>query len=207
MADVVFRPEIGLWWPEYDEGWRKCHDWVRGRITAMDHAASLAKRVACIQAGAHVGMWPIRLADIFERVYAFEPDPHCFEAARHNLAGFKNVTLAQFALGAESVPGKMRRAPTAGSWRMDEAGDVDVKVLAIDACQIENVGAIFLDIEGFEIEALRGAARTIKHSRPVLHVEMQARHEAALMAHMASIRYRLVHRVCGDAVFTPEKRR
>ncbi len=53
---------------------------------------------------------------------------------------------------------------------------VEVAVTTIDALDLRNVGLMKIDVEGFELPALRGAAATIERDRPRLMIEIEQRH-------------------------------
>jgi hypothetical protein len=60
-----------------------------------------------------------------------------------------------------------------------------------------------LDIEGYEAEALVGAAQTIKRFRPILHLEVLPRSREAIEAKVAEFGYVKRHRIHSDEIFVP----
>jgi hypothetical protein len=60
-----------------------------------------------------------------------------------------------------------------------------------------------LDIEGYEVEALKGAAGTIERCRPIIHLEEWARSKAAIRQHMVELNYLPVAAVHGDVIYRP----
>lgn len=202
---LTFHPEFDAWWPDYDHAPAKCFSFVQKGLPNMDLAIRLAaRREVCLQAGAHAGFWPRRLAEHFGRVIAFEPCRALCEAARRNLAywGTAGVELAEAGLGRRSGPGLLQRFSSAGSSRCDTGAGDPIRMVAIDDLQLDRLDAIFLDIEGYEVEALAGAAATIDRFRPVLHVEWLPRSKAAIEAHMAGIGYKLRGKAGLDAIYT-----
>jgi FkbM family methyltransferase len=135
-----------------------------------------------VQAGARVGLWPRQLAGLFGRVLAFEPDPINFECALANLAGWPQVELELAALGrryrfAYLVPSDLSSgehyilpAPTSPNPK----GSVRVEMPTIDELELDACDAIFLDVEGYEIEALAGAVETLDRLHPTLVLEENA---------------------------------
>jgi FkbM family methyltransferase len=59
-----------------------------------------------------------------------------------------------------------------------ESIDVEVIVRPLDAYGLDNVQIIKMDVEGHEIAALRGAARTIRRWKPDILVEIEQRHHS-----------------------------
>lgn len=189
-----------LWWPSYDhQDKAHAHRFIMNRLSDSDLAvAQCRKRRLCVQAGGMIGLWPQRLARSFEKVLTFEPDEACLSALRKNVTA-TNVMAFGDALGETASHAVMRRAPSAGSWRIRNDGDCGVQVVTIDQIKLPSCDAIILDIEGGEIAALRGAADTINRFRPVLMVEEWD--VDISRAFMRSIGYRHVESVHRDAIY------
>jgi FkbM family methyltransferase len=191
---IHWRKEWRLFWPDYDAAPERTHAYVLKHLPDVDMTvAAAAHHGLCIQAGGHVGLWPLNLAESFDRVLTYEPDPALFECLKRNTAKAPNITAERFALGASSGTAKLRTDKKAGSWAIDPAGTVEATVVTIDA-MLEARGwprcdAIVLDIEGYEVEALKGAAETLERFRPVLHVEELGPFRMRSSAFMKSIGY------------------
>jgi FkbM family methyltransferase len=145
-------------------------------------STGVAVEVGC-NMGIHtapLGRW---LAGENRRLIAFEPQPVIFQQLSANLAlnGLTNVRAWPYACGAEA--GAVRfaqpdytRLGNFGGVAMSRGGGGDGFVEAPcvrldDVLQGEEVGLIKIDVEGFELEVLRGAAATIRRCRPLLYVE------------------------------------
>lgn len=201
---ITFRPDFNAWWPDYDHAPEACFRFVQKGLPHMDQAIRLTpKRRVCVQAGAHAGFWPARLSGQFLKVVAFEPCPALHEACRRNLAhwGVPNVTLVQAGLGREIGEGTLERRASAGSSRCGTGKGDPIAMVSIDSLALR-VDAIFLDIEGYEAEALAGAAWTIRQHRPIIHLEVLPRAKAGIEAHMDSIGYKLRGRAGNDAIYS-----
>lgn len=145
------------------------------RSVVIDFALSFSDRRGCvIQAGGHVGVWPRKLAGHFSEVVCFEPVPSNWECLIKN-ANQPNVRLYQEALGAKNGTIKI-------NYRLDSSGGhhvatrldrlhIEVPMRALDSMDVTDVDAIFLDIEGVEIEALTGAKNILKERKPMLVIE------------------------------------
>lgn len=151
--------------------------------------------------GAHVGTFAIPLARHLGpsgQVVAIEPHPDVFRLLCQNveLNGLDaRIETQQVLLAA---PGSLPRSPvlmsgnTGGTW-FQEASASDAAALAattIDAwmeARADPVGpsVIKVDVEGAELEVLRGADITIRAKRPVLMVEVS---RTQLDRHGASVR-------------------
>lgn len=204
---IHFRKEWGLYWPDYDMSPQRTFAYVQKHLGDMDMTvtASRAHRV-CVQAGGHVGLWPLKLAEHFDRVFTFEPDPALFRCLVKNTAHKQNIVCSQSALGAARGHVKLMPHEKAGSWKVSPHGSHLANVETIDgllnACGVIHCDAIILDIEGSEVEALKGAQQTIETHRPVVHLEELREHRLASSEHMRSIGYRETNRAGRDALYT-----
>lgn len=199
------KAEPALVWPDYtrDEAQKA---WCLKHLRSAELAISLCRtRRAVVQAGGNIGLWPRRYARDFERVYTFEPEPASRAVLVQNVAHLPEVIVRPEALGSE--PGVCGIKPRSlGSHTVVE-GDA-VAVIALDSLGLTDVDLLQLDIEGYEVRALRGALDTIRRSRPVIQVEMRGFTEkygdsdAALVALLKAEGYREHARVPGsDVVF------
>jgi FkbM family methyltransferase len=134
-----------------------------------------ASRTA-IQAGGHIGTWPVILSPIFRQVVTFEPEAENFACLAANLAERTpgNVFPVRGVLAEQKGPLQLRVSPkSTGQHRIGEG--IFVPAFRIDDLGLDDVDAIFLDVEGFEIPALQGARKTIARSRPVIMAEENRR--------------------------------
>jgi FkbM family methyltransferase len=206
---IHWRKEWRLFWPDYDAAPERTHAYVLKHLGDMRMTvAAAAGRGLAIQAGGHVGIWPRELAREFDRVLTFEPDPALFNCLLRNVANFQNIEVSRCALGAKPRRAFMRSDKKAGSWSINADGEVAVDMVTIDG-ELEwrgwpRVDAILLDIEGYEVEALKGAAGAIERFRPVIHVEELGRHRAASAEYMKSIGYEERARAGRDALYVHE---
>jgi FkbM family methyltransferase len=125
-----------------------------------------------IQAGGAMGLWAKRLAQKFNAVYTFEPTPESFRACVANNIEELNVHCFNAGLGEkpEFIEMGFPRDPVNfGGFRVLKGGDVPV--LPIDVFEFPLCGLLMLDIEGYELFALRGAVETIKRCKPVIVLE------------------------------------
>lgn len=135
-------------------------------------------RVA-VDGGAHVGTWTVPLAERFGRVVSFEPSLDTFAALMVNLSrrAIANVQPYQRALGsgpgrgAMSLDGEARaiRDGNLGA-RFLAPGD-GVRIMPLDALQLNDLDFLKLDVEGSEVDALAGARETLLRCRPVVLFE------------------------------------
>lgn len=122
-------------------------------------------RVA-VDGGAHVGHWSRRLRDHFDTVHAFEPEPENFRKLEH----VEGIEAHKAALGAERHTAALEPGPdNTGQWHLTAGAGVTVRPL--DSFALQRVDLLKLDVEGYELQALQGAAATITLSCPVVLIE------------------------------------
>lgn len=206
------------------EGWH-CPDLLSGPGKYMRRAIEDApkafehckQRRVAIQAGGHVGTWPVFLSQHFERVYTFEPTGENFRCLVRNVEEHAEnpnaIFAARGALGHKRRPidmvisGKSTGQHRARYPSENKVGSVPVYL--IDDLNLPTVDAIFLDLEGFENFALRGAIETLKQHRPVVMAENNKRcidqgfGLGDLEVFMRCAGYRLVADVFEDLIFVP----
>lgn len=177
----------------------------------------------CVQAGGAFGMYPLRLADHFDKVYTFEPLIANLQCMAVNLGHRENVTVATNALWHEAAELRMMYSKKVKnsygahhvSTRVDGVGDGNGEMVVaypLDDWELDNVDLVWLDIEGAEVYALIGAASTIRRCRPVVVIE-EAKHlpqhkELGVRLDSASAwlkrnGYKEFGRTHGDLVFVP----
>jgi FkbM family methyltransferase len=164
-----------------------------------------------IQAGGHIGTWPVRLSAVFRTVYTFEPDAANFAALTHNVRAKAQgpVFCAQGVLGDARGPVAMERSTKSTGQHRVAPGPGAVPTYRIDDLALPRLDAVFLDVEGCEIPALRGGWTTIQRFRPVIMAEENKRSVrqgfaiGELARVLGEIGYSLVERRGEDLVFVP----
>ncbi len=142
-----------------------------------DLAAALShvqgNRVA-IDGGAHVGAYTRAMAGHFETIYAFEPTPDTFAALARNLQDWgltDRVHARQVALSDRHENVRLSLSPWQRSISRRIVGPGDIPTILIDDLELAVLDFIKLDVEGYELRALRGAEATLKRCRPVVMFE------------------------------------
>lgn len=138
--------------------------------------AHCKRRRTAVQAGGHIGTWPVMLAGLFDQVVTFEPERDNFTALVANLAERTegNVFPVRGVLGIRRGPIGLRISPKSTGQHRIGKGAV-VQAFRIDDLGLSDCDAIFLDVEGFEVPALQGAKSTIERCRPVIMAEENKR--------------------------------
>jgi len=165
----------GYWWPDYDQSFHLFNPKEAARDIPF-FLRMVEGRNMVIQAGGAMGLYPLMLADHFQRVVTFEPDPENWDCLRANLKardGLKRINAWHAALGA--TPGECvmdRPNPLNCGANRTVQGEGDIPVLTIDGMRwTGKIDAIWLDVEGSELAALKGAEQTIREHSPVIVTE------------------------------------
>jgi FkbM family methyltransferase len=185
---IWLKTDVGAW-DGPKENWEQSH-----KKLILEHVPG---RKLCIQAGGCLGMYPRLLSDIFHWVYTFEPDQHNFFCLAQNCQKDRIIKF-QAALGAEPKrTGLNRLSEKNVGMHTIQDGD-EFPVMTIDSFDYPTVDFIQLDIEGYEVEALNGAMKTIEKYKPVIMVE-SPRDKIADM--LAPFGYKLVARSFSDGFY------
>jgi FkbM family methyltransferase len=164
-------------------------------IYKMDHYDKyyqIQKGDIVVDAGAHIGLtviWFAKAVGNNGKVVAIEPEQNNLRDLRKNLkrAGLNNVIVVDKALwsskkkmilyfnpthDAHSIVINQRKADDSGKQNEIEANTLDNILKEI---KIDKVDFIKMNIEGAEIEALKGAEQTLKDN--ALNIAIEAHHE------------------------------
>ena len=167
LPGTIERPN-GMLFPITDTQWNNIGGQSADALSmALEHTTG---RGIVVQAGGNVGILANALAQHFAHVYTFEPDADNFACLDHNVVA-KNVTKRQAALGASSASGvSLEKMPNnCGSHNINGVGSIPVAT--IDELDLPSCDLIVLDVEGYELFALRGAEQTIAIFRPTVVLE------------------------------------
>jgi FkbM family methyltransferase len=138
-----------------------------------------------IDIGANEGIWSFALSRCFDRVEAFEPLPECVKKLKE--ARLKQVRIHDMALSSKpgvcqlTIPnhtGKLvySMATLNDTYDNEIHDKVSVPVATLDDFQFRNVDFIKIDVEGHELEVLKGAHSTICREKPIMIIEIEQRH-------------------------------
>ena len=105
------------------------------------------------------------------KVYGFEPSAKNFELARE-VAEKNNFVAENFGLGAYKHETTFAQGLHSGMGKIDPLGTEIVKITTLDSYvrekNLPRVDFIKMDVEGAELDVLRGAATTIARFKPIL---------------------------------------
>lgn len=138
----------------------------------------------CLDVGANIGMTTLLMSKLFKEVYSFEPVPSTFSLLKRNVERnrLENVALFNFALGSEAFSAEIQfwEGNRSGGFINDVTkasdGHVTEKIMVERGdviLQERHLTCSFIkiDVEGYELHALRGLEQSISQSKPVVMLE------------------------------------
>lgn len=136
---------------------------------ALEHVSG---RFHAVDIGANVGLWSRVMVRDFLRVTAIEPVAEHVACFRRNVNGLR-VRLIQAALGDECKPAFVDvPGDHIASAHMADAGE-PVDMVTLDSLGLGHIDFLKIDVEGYELNAIRGGEKTIRNYRPVIIVEQK----------------------------------
>ena len=181
---------------------------------AMRHHTGDTRLV--IQAGGHVGIWPAKLSDYFEYVVSFEPVLENYIACLNNIQA-SNVLMClgclSSSLGLVRVSNSEGFGGSAGiSTKLPQ---YNFASCATPICKLpewmqSKIDAMFLDVEGYELEILKGAVGVIETNHPTISVEennksLLVRNEGDVAGFLKRFGYQQADRLRDDLVFVAKR--
>ena len=134
----------------------------------------LYKDKVFLDIGSHTGTYSISLCDLCNKVYAFEPQKMSFYALCGSVAlsNKNNIECINYALGSQDQIGTIElniiSKDGGGSTIKDTNQNILKKEIihinTLDSFNIKNIGFIKMDIEGNELDALKGSVDTLMYS-------------------------------------------
>jgi FkbM family methyltransferase len=196
--------KYGMAWPANAEATRIAAEATLGDLERIMEYVPV--HGIAVQAGGSAGLWPRKMAEKFDLVYTFEPDPLSYKCLNINCPE-PHILRFRAALGDRAGTAGLRRiAGNPGANHLAEGEEV--QVMTIDSLNLPRCDLIQLDVEGYEIKALEGAVTTIAKYHPVIAVEDKGHSErygvaqGAVIDWLAAHGYALRNTFNRDLVFT-----
>lgn len=179
-----------------------------------------------LDVGANIGETSLNIANIVGDkgcVHSFEPFPETFESFQHNLSlnNFSNIKVNRVGLGdtEEEVGMEIRDNSNRGMnaiKQLDDDSERKIKIVKLDSYikenQINKVDLIKIDVEGFELRVLKGAAETLENLKPRLFIELddnnlrdQGDSAAELIRYLKNLNYSIVNSNNNMGVFEEDE--
>lgn len=132
-----------------------------------------------VDAGAHIGSFSVKVADRVERVYAFEPEPSNYQLLHANALPYPNIKPLNVALwsssGSMMLHHNMNHVGAHSLLPLPEGVSdysIEVQTIRLDDVIEDRVDFIKMDVEGAEIEVLKGAMQILEVCHPAIAMEV-----------------------------------
>ncbi len=165
---------------------------VHERNSTEEVKRLVKKGMKILEVGANIGYYAIletKLAGADGHLYAFEPSPFNFDLLKRNLSLNKigNADIYQKAAGAENTAGKffVANKSNLSSFIQRDSMDMihDGKIVDVDIVRLDDFFAekdldfIRMDVEGYELEILKGAEKLLERKNPPKHFFIEVHSE------------------------------
>ena len=164
-----------------------------------------------IDCGACYGFWTYLLYPYFKKIYAFElVNVHrlCF---LKNMSSFKIKNFELFPCGLghknfKSFVGNEKRFIDKFGYAAFNAHVVEDKngqenIRTLDSFNLKNISFIKIDVEGYELNLLKGAEETIEKNKPVIFIEKTITKYDDIKYFLNNYNYDLIEEFEKDALF------
>jgi FkbM family methyltransferase len=135
-------------------------------------------RTVVYDIGSNVGYHATAFASCAKTVYCFEANPRHFDILRTNIGGRPNCLL--FNMAVSSAEGEIlvedfdsSQLGNYGSVRVGATSGTRVIKRSLDTLNIQPPDLMKIDVEGHELDVIRGAYHMIKQHRPIIYFEAQ----------------------------------
>ncbi|OGC08485.1 hypothetical protein A2230_08190 [candidate division WOR-1 bacterium RIFOXYA2_FULL_36_21] len=148
----------------------------------------VSKEDIVVDCGAAEGLFGMLIADRCKRVYAIEPLPEFIESMRLSFKNIDNIVLLPVAVSNKTGEGVISNNGIFSSITLskDNKNNLSnrISISTIDSLFFEkeiDVNYLKADLEGFELQMLEGAVRTIEKNRPKIAITTYHKKEDAEM--------------------------
>jgi|TARA_B110000977_G_C10981625_1_gene456345 FkbM family methyltransferase len=157
----------GFWVPSNDihiEQWKSGQPFTQNKclLKFLEYCKTQDKKFKTVlDIGAWCGTWAKAIEPLAKKVIAFEPDKTHFECLQKNCT--VNCDPRLEAVGSEIKNISLTYDNFTQAKRVDKEGDI--KMITIDSLSYENIDLIKIDVEGYEMEVLKGAEKTLTNTQ------------------------------------------
>ena len=144
-----------------------------GLINNIDVSDSTA-----IDIGSNIGNHAIEFAKYFKKVICYEPNPRAYDLLATNTKHLKNVEVFNWGIGSKEEFLQLQEninniGGSSAKYQIDEKNivNIEIKPLDNDFESLKKVMLLKIDVEGMEIDVLRGAEKIITKFYPLICFE------------------------------------
>ena len=157
----------GVWVPSNDI---HLQDWIAGKSFTQNKCLNEflkhsqdnnIKFSTVIDVGAWCGTWAMAVGSLAKNIVAFEPDELHFNCLQKNK--LSNMICYNVALGNNNQQVGLSNDTFTQAKHITDTGTIQMQTL--DSYNFKDVDLVKIDVEGYEMEVLKGAANTLQQSK------------------------------------------
>lgn len=123
--------------------------------------------------GANIGCYAYAFIKFAKEILCFEPNLESFECLKYNLQRYNNVKLFQNAVSNEKTKYIVRNDfDNVGMTYIEEDVNSSLETIVVDDLDLQELDFILMDCEGYELNVLKGAEKTINKFHPIIVLEI-----------------------------------
>ena len=198
----------GFWVPSNDihiEQWKSGQPFTQNKclLKFLDYCNSQNKKFnTVIDIGAWCGTWTKAIEPYAKKVIAFEPDKIHFECLQRNCT--INCDPRMEAVGSEIKEISLTEDDFTQAKRVNKEGNI--RMITLDYLNYEKVDLIKIDVEGLEMEVLKGAEKTLENVE-YLMIELNGNSEKYgsskrdIKEHLKSLGFKVLIKTWPDIIY------
>ena len=176
-----------------------------------------------IDIGANIGLWSKDLSEYFENTVCFEPNQKCIECLEKNINKKKSV-IYNHALGSVNTQMDLYTPSFSGGSSFINNTKIGINedgskiygefskniskqkktiIKTLDSFNFQNVDFIKIDVQGFELEVLKGAYKTLRSNSPIICIEenLPDLKDSEMYNFFIDLNYQVVDRIGKELIF------
>jgi len=174
-----------------------------------------------IDIGANIGLWSRDLSNYFDKLVCFEPNSFCQDCLKKNI-NLNNSEIQLCALGDKEETKNLFIHPTNSGastfinktkigFKEDktviygefptDTPKINSSIKKLDSFNFKNIDFIKIDVQGFELNVLKGAQNTLTTNNPVLCVEEDDPKNSSIIPFLKILKYELVDVIGKEHIF------
>ena len=150
--------------------WSKNQYYECKRGQLLRHFRDLGKVNCYVEIGAHWGNHAMFMKDHAKEMFLFEPQPLNFSTLSINCP---NTNRFNCAIGSERKLIRMEQEAQGNTGSYKVTGDGLIAMATLDSFNLAPT-LLKIDVEGYEIEVLKGADETICKHHPIIAIEVES---------------------------------
>jgi|TARA_R110001592_G_scaffold109776_1_gene305718 FkbM family methyltransferase len=158
-----------------------------------------------VDVGAWCGTWTLSMQQYAKNIHCYEPNKLHYECLSRNLSTHSHVNLYNQAVGNEDGFVKLTEESATQNTRvLLEKGET--KINKLDSLDTAGIDMIKIDVEGLEMEVLKGAGKTLENVE-YLMIELNGNSEKYgsskrdIKEHLKSLGFKVLMKTWPDIVY------